>query len=294
MSRPALLFVVLLVLAGCVGGPGSPSPTDSSVTETVPTGTAPTEDAASPSPPPHHPVRVHHVLGAAGHALSEFRSVNVTVRSVAFREGTESQCHGPLYPEDATLTPTKTPDPDAGVDCVVFRTERTLDLTAIDGGVSLGAYTVPAVVADDTFVVVTPRNGTLKDGTTVTFAPDDPGFLVEPTHDGDLARVGLSVERDRSGYGVGPGTTDAADSTPAVEYAVGVDGRIRNGESVTVSLTRNGEPLAEQSLTVGSRSVRTNRDGSVAVEIENARVFGIEVPVNASSASPAVTARSRT
>lgn len=209
--------------------------------------------------------------------------MNVTIRSVAFREGTRGQCHGPLYSDDVTITPTPTPDPDTGLDCVVFRTERTLDLTAVDGGVSLGAYTVPAVVADDTFVVVTPRNGTLQNGTRVQFDPADPGFALTPSRDGSLARVGLSVDKYRGGYGVGPGSSDTTDREPRVAYGVGVAGRIETGESVTVSLTRNGDPLRDQSVTVDSRTVTTGTDGSVTVDVENARVFGIEVPVNASS-----------
>lgn len=271
MSRPALLFAALLALAGCVGGPGPASPTDSD---------APT---ASPSPTARESARVHYVLAVGGDALDEFRSVNVTVKSVAFREGTGSQCHGPLYPEDATLTPTQTPDADRGIDCLVFETERTLDLTEVESAVSLGAYTVPAVVADDTFAVVTVHGGTLQNGTQVQFDPDDPGFALEPTRDGEVGRVGLSVDRYRSGYGVGPGDAGTAGATPAVEYAAGVDGRIRNGESVTVSVARNGAPLGEQAISVDDRTVTTGSDGSVTVDVENARVFEIEVPVTYSS-----------
>lgn len=235
---------------------------------------------ASQSPTPRESVRVHYVLTVGGDALDEFRSVNVTVRSVAFREGTGSQCHGPLYPEDATLTPTKTPDADRGIDCLVFETDRTLDLTEVEGTVSLGAYTVPAVVADDTFIVVTVHGGTLQNGTRVQFDPDDPGFALEPRREGEVGRVGISVDRYRGGYGVGPGEAGTARVTPAVEYAAGVDGRIRNDESVTVSVTRDGAPLREQAISVDDRVVTTGSDGSVTVDVANARVFEIEVPVN--------------
>ena len=279
MSRPALLLAVALALAGCVGTPAPASPTDSSAPRTAPSESATATDAAKP----RESVRVHYVLEAEGDALDEFRSVNVTVRSVAFRDGTGSQCHGPLYPDDVTLTPTKTPDPDRGLDCVVFRANRTLDLTAHTEALSLGAYTVPALVADDTFLVVSPRNGTLENGTQVQFAPDDPGFAAEPTRDGEIRRVGISVDRYRSGYGVGPTGTVDTDATPAAEYAVGVDGRIRDGEPVTVSVTRNGEPLGSHAISVDDRTVTTGSDGSVTVDVENARVFEIRVPVNASS-----------
>lgn len=276
MSRSALLAAVLLVLSGCVGGPGPASPT----TDAEPT--IDTTASRSPTgPAARDPVRVHYALDVGGSALDEFRSVTVTVRSVAFREGTGSQCHGPLHPEDATLTPTKTPDPDPGLDCVVFEVNRTLDVTEHQDGLSLGAYTVPAVVAADTFVVVTPVNGTLQNGTTVRFDPDDPGFAVEPIRDGELRRVGISVDEYRSGYGVGPAETPTASAPPAMEYAVDVEGRIRSGESVTVSVSRNGEPQAGHPVSVGDRTVETGDDGSLTVRVEGARVFEIWLPTNA-------------
>lgn len=261
---------MVLALAGCVGGLGPTSPTAGTTTEASPTAS-------------HEPVRVHYVLDVGGEALDEFRSLNVTVRSIAFREGTEGQCHGPLYPVDSP-TPTETPDMDEGLDCLVFETNRTLDLTEVGGSLSLGVYTVPAVVADESFVVVSSENGTLKNGTQVQFAPDSPGVDVWPTSDGDRRRIGLAVTRYPSGYGVGPGDVGTAAPAPAVEYAVGVEGRISRGESVTVSVTRDGDPLADHAISVGNQPVRTGADGSVSVEVENARVFGIRVPVNASSA----------
>lgn len=158
----------------------------------------------------------------------------------------------------------------------MFETERTLDLTEHREALSLGAYTVPALVADDTFVVASPHNGTLNNGTQVQLDPDDPGFAAELTRDGQLRRVGLSVDRHRSGFGVGPTGSVDTETTPAVEYAVDVDGRIRNGESVTVSVTRT----AIASPTTRSRSVLTGSDGSATVAVENARVFETEVPAN--------------
>ncbi|WP_255195028.1 hypothetical protein [Halorarius litoreus] len=281
MFRCALLLVALLVLAGCVGGPGPVSST-----ATPDTAVASPTDAtmAESSSTPRASARVHYVLDVGGAALDEFRSVNVTVRSVAFRDGTGSQCHGRLYPDDVTLTPTKTPDPDRGLDCLVFETERTLDLTDHREALSLGAYTVPAVVADDTFVVVTPHNGTLENGTQVQFAPDDPGFALEPTRDGDIRRVGIAVDRYRSGYGVGPGGVSTSEPAPAAAYTVEVEGAVRDGSPVTVSVARNGDPLREHPVTVDGRTEATRSDGSVTVDVETARVFEITVPVNASAA----------
>ena len=269
MSRTALLLAVVLALAGCVGGLGPTSPTTGTTTEAPPTAS-------------HEPVRVHYVLDVGGEALDEFRSVNVTIRSIAFREGTEGQCHGPLYPVDASPTPTRTPDMDEGLDCLVFETNRTLDLTEHRDPVSLGVYTVPAVVADDSFVVSS-ENGTLKNGTQVQFAPDSPGVAVWPTGSGEIQRIGLSVENYSSNYGVGPGGVGTAVPAPTVEYAVDDEGRISRGESVTVSVSRDGSPLSDYGLTVDDRLVTTGSDGSVTVDVENARVFGIRVPVTGSA-----------
>lgn len=192
--------------------------------------------------------------------------MNVTIRSVAFREGTGSQCHGRLYPDDLTITPTQTPDPDDGIDCVVFASNRTLDLTEYAEPTSMGAYTVPAVVADDTFLVVTPHDGTLENGTRVQFGEDDPGFAAVPSRDGAVATVGLSVRESHSGYGVADGAMVDGSAEPSAEYAVAVEGRIAIGNEVTISVTRDGEPATNVPVAVTGREFEVSVRATATAE----------------------------
>lgn len=297
MRRPlptallALVLVLVLVSAGCLGvAPGTPTGT---TTDTPPTRATPT---ATPTdrPTPRSTATVEYVFRAEGSALSEFRSLNVTVRTVAFQHGTRHQCHGRLVGPDVTLTPTRTPQRDHDVDCAVFRLNRTVDLTEHRDASSVGRFAVPARLADDTYLVVNAHNGTLESGERVVFDPDDPGFVAYASaveREGGTTRrlVTFEVEESYGEYGVddsagrrSPSTGDVPAVEPRVAWSLSVDGEVARDATVTLRVTRDGAP-ARTTLEVDGDTdherYETGPDGTVRVEIGDPSVFEVFVEV---------------
>lgn len=239
--------------------------------------------SASPSPTPPQSRTVAYAVRAGGPALDDFRSVNVTVATVAFQDGTRHQCHGKLA--EGTFTPTPTPETDLGLDCAVFVRNVTLDLTDTTEATAFGEYTVPSVVAADTYLVVKGLNGTLKDGTRVPFGDDDDFDVV-----GSGRRVGgrtlygvvfdVVETRYGDGYGIDYGGFSPDPSLdPDVRYAFDVEGEIRNGRTVTLSVSRNGTPADVELRVEGAARERyeTGPDGAVTVDVTTAEVFEVDI-----------------
>lgn len=282
MPRSTLLVALLVALAGCAGGPASPtsspaSPSDSPTAVPIPS------DSPTSTTTPRQSGTIAYAVRAGGPALKEFRSVNVTFATVAFQNGTRHQCHGKLA--EGTFTPTPTPEMDLGLDCVVFVRNVTLDLTDATEATALGEYTVPSVVAEDTYLVVKGLNGTLKGGTHVPFGEDDDFDVIGSGHrigDRILYGVTFSVAKndDGEGYWLSYGGFAPDPSLdPSTSYTFDVEGEIRNGETVTISVSRNGQPANTVLHIEGAERERyeTGSDGEVAVEVTGAEVFEVEV-----------------
>lgn len=312
MQRTLLtaLLVTMLVTTGCFGGaPGTPTdapldtpatnerPTDARSTSTMPDAPTTSRNSTDVRSTPRSMATVEYVFRAEGPALSKFRSLNVTIRTVAFQHGTRHQCHGRLVGPNATLTPTLTPQLDPDVDCVVFRLNRTVDLTEHRDASSIGRFTVPERLTGDTYLVVTARNGTLASGERVVFDPDDPGFVAFAStverEDGVIRRlVTFNVPRVGDDYGVNDGAgrrSPVAGDVPAVEprtsWSLAVEGEPVRDAAVTLRVTRDGEPVRVTLVIDGDTDrerFETGPDGTVRVEIGNPGVFEVFVQARSS------------
>lgn len=279
-SVRSALLVLLVVLAGCAGGPASPTdspaPSDSATAVPVPS------DSATATATPRSSATVAYAVRAGGSALGEFRSVNVTVATVAFQDGTPHQCHDELA--DGTKTPTRTPEMDLGLDCAVFVRNLTLDLTETREATAFGAYTVPDVVAGDTYLVVKGVNGTLENGTRVDFGDGD-FDVAGASHDpGGRTLYGVVFEVAESEYGDGyvlrhGGFRPEPSLDPDTTFGFDVDGEIRNGETVTLSVTRDGRPANAVLHVEGAAKERyeTGSDGKVEAQVTGAEVFEVDI-----------------
>lgn len=210
--------------------------------------------------------------------------MNVTVATIAFQDGAPHQCHGDLVAGEVTKTPTPTPEVDLGLDCVVFARNVTIDLTAATAATAIGQYTVPSIVSGDTYLVVRRLNGTLENGSRVTFGDDD--FQATGTGHRVNGRTLYGVEFDvvKGNYCKGycidyGGFHPDASLDPATHYTFAVDGRIRNGEMVTLTVSRNGTPMAAVLHVEGAAEERydTGSDGRIKVEVTGAEVFEVEI-----------------
>lgn len=283
----AIGFVLLLGVAGCLGGPGtgtagtgtpetteSPatgpisatteSPgtgpttaTDVAATDTMP-GADTTTDSRTPTPARSDGnVTVEYVV-RAGDIPEDVASVNVTL-VVAFADHNIYHCDGDMGSAGGHGfgTPTPTPYLDHDVDCLRYG-NVTLDLTDLEGSRSIGSYTVPASAVGEYALVVRDMTVTLENGTTVEDVYAE-HFRAHTVREPRSRTVGVAIgvtERPpeatarphRTRHADSPYESRAAEFTPG-DVETPVRYRLATGGSVA-----EGEQLA----------VRVSRDGDPA------------------------------
>jgi|GEM_PF-3006657 len=306
-ARTAALGIVLLVVVGgCLGAPGTDpetsGPTDTPTPErttTAPTPATPdathtpTVDRGTPTPATASDTTTVEYVVRAGDLPDEVAAATVTL-AVAFAESNIYHCDGDFGSGGGFGTPTPTPDLDRDLDCLRYG-GLTVDLADLNGSRSLGTFAVPesavdeyALVARD--VVVTLDNGTVVEG---VYAEQ---FRAHTARDAQSRTVGVEIDLDErppgatprpnprpnpdSPYEVGSSEFEPEAGDSPVRHALSTGGSVADGE-LTVRVTRDGAP-ANATLTVvgaGDSRYHTGADGLVALDIVSPEIVEIEAAV---------------
>ncbi|WP_436931107.1 hypothetical protein [Halosimplex halobium] len=305
-------LVVLVAVAGCLGGPTatpeptatdaptpSPTPTETaaSPTATASGGTAtPTADRGTPTPAMSAgTVTVEYVV-RTGDLPDEVVAANATL-TVAFADTHIYNCDGvsTSAASGSFSTPTQTPDLDRDLDCLRYGGMQ-VGLADLNGSRSLGAYTVPAAAVSEYALVVRDLTLTLANGTVVEDVYAG-AFRAHTARDARGGTVGAEIDVDRrpadatprpnrgahadSSYETGSSEFAPETGEPPVRYRLATGGSVADGE-LTVRVTRDGAPANVTLSTVGAAEsrYRTGADGLVALDITSPEIVEIEATVD--------------
>jgi hypothetical protein len=203
-------------------------------------------------------------------------------------------------PAGVSPTPEQTPTPDLDwdLDCLRYG-NLTVDLAALNGSRSIGAYSVPASAVAEYALVVRDVDVTLENGTTVSDVYAE-HFRAHTARDQGSQTVGVEIDvrsrpddatprpvpRDHPNSPYEAGSSEFAPGTvePPVPYALATGGNVSDGGQVTVRVTREGAPIGVPLEVVGGANgrYRTGADRVVSVRITSPEVVEIEATIDES------------